>query len=198
MITATEYGGLQMAFEHFNQALFSGSLPQCMITLSHGKRCLGFHHKDRFRERGGKNVVDEISLNVDLFEERNDREIMETLVHEMCHLWQAAHGTPSRFGYHNKEWFAKMHEIGIEPEGKGQRVTTGKETPGGLFRKALDELLNTKNYRLKWEAFVMLRSATTKRDKVKYSCDECNSNAWGKPGLYLICGDCDRRMEGSV
>ena len=25
---------------------------------------------------------------------------------------------------------------------------------------------------------------------VKYSCPDCHANAWGKPGLDLICGAC--------
>lgn len=26
--------------------------------------------------------------------------------------------------------------------------------------------------------------------KLKYSCPDCHANAWGKPGLNLICGAC--------
>jgi hypothetical protein len=36
-------------------------------------------------------------------------------VHEMAHVWQHAHGKPSRNGYHNKEWAAKMDERGLIP-----------------------------------------------------------------------------------
>ena len=33
--------------------------------------------------------------------------------HEMVHAWQQQHGRPGRGGYHNREWAAKMKEIGL-------------------------------------------------------------------------------------
>jgi hypothetical protein len=33
--------------------------------------------------------------------------------------------------------------------------------------------------------------AARKRDKLKYSCPACSANAWGKPGLNLVCGECE-------
>ena len=41
------------------------------------------------------------------------RDILGTLVHEMCHQWQHELGNPSRSGYHNKEWGNKMKEVGL-------------------------------------------------------------------------------------
>ncbi|HID82054.1 MAG TPA: sprT domain-containing protein [Thiotrichales bacterium] len=35
-----------------------------------------------------------------------------------------------------------------------------------------------------------VRLAAKTRQKVKYHCAGCNSNAWGKPDLNLICGGC--------
>ncbi len=57
---------------------------------------------------------------------RTPQEIFSTLVHEMCHLWQWDFGNPSRNGYHNKEWAAKMREVGLIPSDTGQ--LGGKET----------------------------------------------------------------------
>jgi hypothetical protein len=28
----------------------------------------------------------------------------------------------------------------------------------------------------------------------KYTCPDCEQNAWAKPGAHLVCGDCDRPM----
>jgi hypothetical protein len=30
--------------------------------------------------------------------------------------------------------------------------------------------------------------------KAKFSCPDCGANAWGKPDLHLVCGDCRVRM----
>jgi predicted SprT family Zn-dependent metalloprotease len=80
--------------------------------------------------------------------DRTDRQIFSTLVHEMCHLWQSAHGKDYKKGAHNKEWARKMEAIGLipsatgEPGGKqtGRNVTHYIEI-GGPFDVACDELL---------------------------------------------------------
>lgn len=33
--------------------------------------------------------------------------------------------------------------------------------------------------------------------KTRYTCPGCGLNAWGKPGIYLICGECGQRMEAA-
>lgn len=34
--------------------------------------------------------------------------------------------------------------------------------------------------------------------RVKFTCPECQSSAWGKPSLNLICGDCKVQYRGSL
>ena len=34
-------------------------------------------------------------------------------------------------------------------------------------------------------------AATPKKNKVKYSCETCKTNVWGKHDLYIICGECN-------
>ena len=60
-------------------------------------------------------MTDEIALNPAHFASRPTAGTLSTLAHEMAHLWQHHFGTPSRTGYHNKEWAAKMREIGLIP-----------------------------------------------------------------------------------
>ncbi|MBM5564638.1 SprT-like domain-containing protein, partial [Klebsiella quasipneumoniae] len=68
-------------------------------------------------------TTDEIAMNPAYFAVCPPEEIMQTLVHEMAHLWQHHFGKPGRRGYHNKEWAERMEEIGLMPS------STGK--PGG-------------------------------------------------------------------
>lgn len=44
--------------------------------------------------------------------------------HEMAHVRQQTHGSPPRSSYHDRQWAAKMKEIGLQPS------TTGE--PGGI------------------------------------------------------------------
>jgi hypothetical protein len=33
------------------------------------------------------------------------------------------------------------------------------------------------------------------RNKVKYTCMGCTTNVWGKPGLAVVCGDCEEAFQ---
>ena len=36
---------------------------------------------------------------------------------------------------------------------------------------------------------------TKSASKTRYSCPTCGLNAWAKPDVSLICGDCDEALE---
>ena len=36
---------------------------------------------------------------------------------------------------------------------------------------------------------------TKAASKTRYTGPECLTNAWAKPDVHLVCGDCDERME---
>ena len=208
-----EYQQLVKAFDFFNKKLFEGKLPEPLITLRGQRSCLGYFRNGSFnsREKKAKLEVDEIALNPDYFK-RSEQEVLSTLVHEMCHAWQQHFGErKSRLAYHNKEWANKMIEVGLMPshdgtkEGKitGQKMThyiiEGKE-----FDKFCNQLLKRKfmlNFKripemqFKTRSGKAAGSGTTKKSKVKYSCNICGLNAWAKPNVSLKCGDCDRMLD---
>jgi len=148
-ITSLQYKSIDEAFVFFNQKLFEGKLPECLITLQRKGKCYGYFRPECFRARQGTKQTDEIALNPEGFENRSDEEILSTLVHEMAHLWQEYYGEhPLRAGYHNREWAAKMKSIGLIPSADG--APGGKETgqrmshyidPGGCFQSACAEFL---------------------------------------------------------
>jgi len=120
--THQTYHELQWAYDHFNRALFDGALPACLITLQREKSTCGYFSAKRFARADGV-ITDEIALNPAFFAVVPLVETLQTLVHEMCHLWQHHFGQPGRGRYHNEQWAAKMEGIGLMPS------STGK--PGG-------------------------------------------------------------------
>jgi hypothetical protein len=42
------YGQLEAAFNFFNERLFGGQLPPCLITLRSATGVYGYHHAGRF------------------------------------------------------------------------------------------------------------------------------------------------------
>lgn len=120
--TLSMYSFIQNAYDFFNDQLFGNELPTCMLTFQRDKAVMGYFASDRWT--GGDNtLVHEIALNPSYFITHRPLELMQTLVHEMVHLWQHEYGKPSHRTYHNKEWADKMESIGLMPS------STGK--PGG-------------------------------------------------------------------
>ncbi len=158
-ITTPEYSGFEKAYDHFNKALFGNRLPRCLITLQRKGGTSGYFSANRFKQRSGSGVLtDEIALNPDSFLDATDTEIMQTLVHEMCHLWQEHFGHPSRRTYHNKEWADKMEDIGLMPSttGKPGGNRVGQKMldypiEGGRFEKSCQRLFAT-GYRPNWQS----------------------------------------------
>lgn len=205
--TAQTYGGLNAAYDFFNAELFEGVLPPCLITMQRHRGAYGYFAPERFGARDGSATSDEIALNPAYFAERNTKQILSTLVHEMAHLWQQHFGKPSRGGYHNKEWGRKMHEIGLAPSSTGQ--PGGKETgqrvshfivEAGPFDIAFAKLESQGVGDLlveRWSENEKAAKARAKKNQSKtpFVCPECEQKAWAKPTAILICGECDTAME---
>ena len=218
-ITKTEYESLQQAYDFFNQELFGGKLPSCLITFQRKKNVYGYYSPHRFKGRLNKGArTDEIALNPGLFEGHTDEEILSTLVHEMTHQYQRLYGNPGRGRYHNREWATLMIERGLIPSRTGQ--PGGKQTgdqmdhyvkEGGNFQKACRKLLAT-GFTLNWQSVEdwhlqkgksgkqgsKSSEATLpkrKKDRKKFTCPVCSLNAWAKPSAVLICGLCHSKSQ---
>jgi predicted SprT family Zn-dependent metalloprotease len=205
--TRRTYTNLDAAYDHFNRKLFGGTLPPCLLTVQRKKGSYGYFSGERFASIGDPTeITDEIALNPAHFATRTPIKILSTLAHEQCHLWQHHFGKPSRTGYHNKEWAAKMREIGLiptdigEPGGKetGQHMTHLIEE-GGRFDQACAAFLAKHGTILYHDRAGEGDAAKTRRkkaaSKTKYTCPECSLNAWAKPDVNLWCGNCEEQME---
>jgi hypothetical protein len=200
-----EYATYQQAFDYFNDELFDGRLPPCLITLQRSRNVRGYFSPYRFAVRTNvSHRTDEIALNPDTFAGCSDKDIFSTLVHEQVHLFQAHFGKPGRSGYHNREWAREMLWRGLTPISLDKPFTPGKMTgqhltheivPGGPFDVAADWLLAT-GFRLRWQSALpayevaLPEFVAQKRNKIKYHCPRCGLNVWAKPGVHVICGEC--------
>ncbi|WP_454621319.1 SprT-like domain-containing protein [Bradyrhizobium cenepequi] len=200
-ITPVEYTGLQAAYDHFNATLFEGQLLDCFITYQRKAHSAGYFAPDRFAGRIERAKQHELALNPDGFYGETDQQVCQTLVHEMVHVWQHVFGTPSKGGYHNREWAAKMKSIGLYPSNTGK--PGGKETgqhmsdyiiPDGAFAVAFAKLA-AKGWKLNLQSAPRQgKSGGTTKDKTTFTCPSCQQNAWGKPTLAIDCHLCNVQM----
>lgn len=203
--TKQTYDGLAAAYDFFNARLFEGRLPRCLLTMQRKNKAYGYFAGSRFGSVSGDHIADEIALNPSHFRARTTEQSLSTLVHEMTHLEQHHFGKPSRAGYHNKEWAGLMRRVGLVPTDTGQ--PGGKETgqqvthcieQGGRFAAACAELIATGfavEYVELWGDEEARKRKAKAISKTRYSCPDCDMNAWGKPGLHLVCGDCSVALE---
>jgi hypothetical protein len=223
--TQEAYAELQTAYNRFNAELFKGSLPACLITLQRtAARVAGHFSAGRFGGANGR-ITDEIAINPMHFHgtPKWQMQALQTLVHEMVHLWQQHHGKQqSRKAYHNAEWAEKMEAVGLMPSdtGKPGGKKTGQKMAdypikGGRFETVAKAML-AEGHRFTWRDRVVeiaqemagagdedgegegesepKESKSGKR--VKFTCTgPCEANAWGKDTLRLKCLDCKKPFE---
>ena len=178
-ITANEYGSFQFAYDTLNDELFGGELPPVLITLQRHAGARGYFAPERFNGRGGKSTTHEIALNPDTFDDQTDAEILSTLAHEMCHVWQQCYGRAPRKCYHDKQFASKMKEIGLQTTATGE--PGGKETgpkmthyiiTGGRYDRAAARLLAL-GFKLQWQsdaAWGKGDKEKSKSSKTKFTC----------------------------
>lgn len=153
--TVELYGQLQSVYDHFNQELFDSDLPPCVITVQREKNTMGFFVPERWSNAKGYKAH-EIALHPGHFANRKLIELFQTMVHEQCHLWQHEFGSPSRTGYHNQEWAAKMGSVGLipsttgHPDGKkvGQKMLDYPAEKGAFKNSCL--ILVSRNFKFQW------------------------------------------------
>lgn len=150
------YDLFQKIFDYFNEHLFENKLPNCMIVITRKKNVFGHYAKGRWINN--ENVkTDELAINPMMFNDKPLLEIFQTMVHEMCHLWQDYFGTSSRRTYHNKQWGEKMISIGLMPSNTGEKggKTTGQQMmeyaiPDGVFLEYSNKLIQTTLFKKIW------------------------------------------------
>lgn len=198
--TTAQFGNYQGLYDFFNRELFGGTLPDCVLTFSRHSRAYGFFVPEIWGR--GDDTACEIALNQDHL--GDTKYSLSTLVHEMVHLWQHYHGSPPRRCYHDRQFAAKMEEVGLmtsDTGAEGGKRVGQKMThyiiDGGAYDRAFQKC--PKELLLPWGTIATVADDKEAKEKKKskwpYVCPGCNMKAWGKAGLNLACGDCETALE---
>jgi hypothetical protein len=200
-VTRTVYDLLQVAFEFFNTRLFDDMLPNVAIVLECRAHSAGSFAPNRFTYRVGDGGREhKLNLNPDSFAGKSDESVCQTLLHEMCHLWQHIYGRQpprKKYNYHDREFAMAMEVRGLMTSSTG--MPGGKRTgikmsdyiiPGGAFAQAFKEL-QASGWKLPLESAIRPGAIKAPPSKVKFVCPQCASNMWGKPDSLDICGACN-------
>ncbi|MBF6615570.1 MAG: hypothetical protein ITG07_02480 [Candidimonas sp.] len=157
--TQQVYEELQKAYEFFNQELFDGRLPSCVITLQRQHDTYGYFSANQFQSRVGGQQAHEIALNPSYFAVRTIHETLSVLVREMVSLDQTLNTKRDKLPrrrYRNTEWADMCEQIGLMPSSTGlpggRRVGDNVQTyviEGGRFDIACSRLVD-EAFTLSW------------------------------------------------
>lgn len=191
---------LDKAFDLFNKHLFKSSLKKCVILVHRHRGAHGYYHHEAFQDKKKGTPVHEIALTPETMA-RSTKDVLSTLVHEQCHLWQFTEGKdlPKNRASHNLEWVKKMTKLGLIPSSTG--LPGGKKTgtrvshyieEGGKFEQIYEEFWLPLKLDFQWcEAAAEPKPKKPKTTKVfKCGC----GRATAKLEMKLVCGTCKKEM----
>lgn len=214
MQTTEQYTSIETIYDYYNKHLFDGKLSGCMLSFTRRKNTAGYFSPNSWTKRSSKTNVHEIAINPETTDLK-DHEFHQTLVHEMVHQWQEEFGTPSRKCYHNKEWAAKMVEVGLmpynvnEPDKMTGQSVSDRLMEGEKLFYLIQQLekdnffvpLEPKRYTYRPilpvadgvgenETEEQQEDTSKNGKKFKFTCS-CKTNLWGKYDLDVTCNSCN-------
>ena len=201
-----EYAMLQSAYDFFNAKFFDSKLPKVFFTIDwHNKKSNGYFcpHKLVNKEDAKASVI---ALNPDYLA-RDVYEVLATLVHEMCHVWEFEEFIKDPYkltSYHSKRFEKRLSECNLKAviNNKSRSSCSTVIPEDGIFKGIADEYLKTKEFlsiaSIKTEGDKAAEKKAKAKNKTKYVCTGCGTNVWGKAGLNLHCNECDMDFEEDV
>ena len=223
------YTKIQLVIDSLDKSFFSGkkkeSIPQLVFAINNKcKSCVvAYVQPDALYDKKTDTKLQYMGINPDYLD-RSIGEILSTICHELCHVYEHAYIHIPRGGYHDKQWATLMEECGLEPIYNNTSKTSvhHKIVPGGAFEKFVADFtevhgadyFNIVSYsteiarRTRKELGIEEPDDDSpkpdnadkpikkyNRNKIKYVCPGCSTKVWGKPGLAIRCIECDEDFE---
>lgn len=206
--TSRTAGYLEKIFRALNADWFDGELEEPIITIQSTPRAYGhvtvgkvWYRKDEQRH--------ELNMGAETVN-RPIEEVCATMMHEMVHLYNIAHGVQdcSRGGtYHNKKFKAEAERRGLHIEHHeryGWTITTpSEELIDYIISKGWEEIRMNRGFG--WvpppsggaKAGGSTGSTPPKKPSStrKYRCPCCGNSVRATKAVRIMCMDCDLQME---
>lgn len=149
---------LHRAFDYFNEEFVDGVLPKVIITIQESgrKNALGWYGKGFWSDKACGGSACEINISAEHMNRSADS-ILETLLHEMAHLYNSIKKIRdvSSGQYHNKKFKTAAELFGLDVEKGGTRgwswTTLGSGAKNAIvkFKPNVDILTSLKRKTIK-------------------------------------------------
>jgi len=201
-------GYLNKLYDMLNADFFNGELERPVISIQSTPKAYGHFTLYNAWNVKGKGVP-EINIGAGTLD-RPIENISATLLHEMCHQYNAVHSIQdvSRGGtYHNKKFKATAEVRGLIVKEFGKYGWSVTEPADALLEWVLDN--NLSDIKLNRNEFDFSQGGGSggkrsaggntipikKGSYRKYICPQCLTAVRATKNVYVKCGDCDLRME---
>lgn len=139
--TSTElYAKIQTVIDELDKNFFSGKgkqpIPELVFAINNQVRsCVtAFVSPDSLYDKKNNKKLQYMGINPKHLD-RDVGEILATICHELCHIYENAFIHIPRGGYHDKQWTELMRDCGLEPNflNKSKTSVSTKIAEGGEF-----------------------------------------------------------------
>ena len=145
--TSTElYSKIQLVIDELDKNFFSGKgkqpVPEVVFAINNTcHACVtAFVSPDALYDKKNDKKLQYIGINPKHLN-RDISEILATICHELCHVYENAYIHIPRGGYHDKQWTELMKDCGLCPVllNKSKTSVSTKITEGGEFENFIKE-----------------------------------------------------------
>lgn len=199
-VVGTVLDELYRAFAILNKEKFDDSLPYPVITIQKDDKnsSFGYFIKDKiWKRKGDENPsLYEINLNPNLFDTISVNETIGTLLHEMCHYYNAINDIEDVKGNsHNKIFKATAESVGLICE-KQKGVGFGLTMNSDELNQFIDKKIAPDEDSFAWFRFVEPKEIKPKKKTTfTFTCPTCGMKAKGKESIRIKCAVCDEDMQ---
>lgn len=197
---------LYRIFSILNEDKFDGELTEPVITIQKTKgRTLGHFTvdrtwKDKNDEENEETSYYEINIDPRWFNTRTPADVVETLLHEMCHYHNKVNDVKDCSGnVHNKKFKSSAEKVGLVVE-KGSGVGYGYTSMSEALSAYVDEVVKPNEAAFEYFRSVPVKlsggsGGGRKKSTFKYTCPDCGAEVKGKRDMTIKCGICDVVMK---
>lgn len=189
---------LYKAFNKLNEAYYNNELPYPYIVILETlkKNAYGWFTPNKIWKNNDETIeMHEIAMSAE-FMSRGFYEVIQTLHHEMIHLYCHIHKIKDvdNGKYHNMRFKLECLDRGFCFDGKPN------DKLGWCSPKLTDKTKEViSGFGLDEKAFSLARSVAPKKKSksspvAKYKCYNCNIILRGKSGITVICGECEEEL----
>ena len=202
---------LYRIFSILNHDKFNDILPEPVITIQKTKGlALGhftldkvWRNKQNVKENDitmsneGETAYYEINIDPRWFCNRSAVEIVETLIHEMCHYYNKLSDIKDCNGnIHNKKFKSLAESVGLIVK-KGKSVGYGYTSLSDELKEYVKEIIKPNEQSFEYFRESVIKGGTNKpktKKLFKYTCPDCGQIVKGKKDIIVKCGLCNVEM----